>query len=512
MWPASISGFLSLSRRPSRRFIRKFPIRALRRETEVGMKSKVLLIIPNSRWQGKRPWVSIPFAALLLTALLKNEFEFDILDANGGDLSEDLCSRRIGEYAPDIVLVSGLSVEYYKQVHTSLALAKKACPDTVTVLGGVYPTVLGEEALKDPNIDYLFVGHAEERVVEFLMHIRDRDYICGLPGIGFKIEGGKIRINPVKTYISDVRKLVKPDYSLLNVEPYVLRKTHDYQLNSRGIRSAPMITTYGCPHNCLFCATRTISGQGVAYRPNDEVLEEIEFLIDRYQVEDLAFQDDLFLSKRSRITALLNAFIERKYNIQWNSGSSAWDLNDELLELMKRSGCTQISLSVESGSKRVLKEIIRKPLNLEIIPPIVKKCKEIGIDISANFVIGFPGETWEDLRETFRFAEENEFDLVHFHVATPLPKTDLYQIAKNNNLLPKDFNFLDNKYFGFGRAFITTDEFTPEQLMILRAYEWDRINFKTPEKTRKIAEMYDLNMEQLGEHRRKTLRQLGIHF
>lgn len=476
------------------------------------MKSKILLVIPNSRWYGKRPWVSIPFAALILTALLKKNSNFTILDANGFDLSEDNCRLRIKEYSPDIVLVSALSVEYHKQVHASLALAKTACPDVITVLGGVYPTVLGEEALKDPNIDYIFIGHAEERVVDFIEHVYDKDYVSDLPGIGFRSDRGEIKINPVKTYISDVKKLVKPDYSLLNIEPYLLRKTHDYQLNSRGVRSAPIITTYGCPHNCLFCATRTISGQGVAYRPNEDVLEEIEFLMNRYHIQDLAFQDDLFLSKRSRITALLNAFIERKYGLMWNSGSSAWDLDGELLELMKKSGCTQISLSVESGSKRVLKEIIRKPLKLEIVPPIVKKCKEVGIDVSANFVIGFPGETWEDLRETFRFAEECDFDLVHFHVATPLPKTDLYRIAKEKNVLPKDFNFLDSRYFGFGRAFITTDEFTPEQLMILRAYEWDRINFKTPEKTRKIAEMYDLSVEQLREHRRNTLRKLGIYY
>ena len=474
-------------------------------------KAEILLITPNSRWYGKRPWISIPFATLLLTSILKEEFNFNILDANGLDLSEDDCCLRIQEYKPDIVLVSALSCEYYRQAHKALALAKLAVPEAITVLGGVYPTVLGEAALKDSNVDYIFIGHAEELVVSFLNRIYDKDSICDLPGIGFVTADGEIKINPVQTYISDVKKLVKPDYSLLDISPYIFRETHDYQLNSRNLRSAPMLTTYGCPHNCVFCATRTISGRGVAYRPVEDVLDEIEYLISHYQIRDLAFQDDLFLSKRSRINALLNAFIDRKYGLTWNSSSSAWDLDDDLLKLMKKAGCTQISLSVESGSPRVLKAIIGKPLKLEIVPPIVKKCNELGIDISANFVIGFPGETWDELRTTFCFAEECNFDLVHFHVATPLPKTDLYRIAKEQNLLPEDFSFQDDRYFGFARPFITTDDFAPEQLMILRAYEWDRINFKTPEKTAKIARMYDFTIEELNKHRKQTIEKVGIH-
>ena len=97
---------------------------------------------------------------------------------------------------------------------------------------------------------------------------------------------------------------------------------------------------------------------------------------------------------------------------------------------MKASGCVQLTISVESGSPRVLNRVIRKPLKLESVQPVVRWCKEIGIDIGANFVIGFPGETWEELRMTFAFADLCAFDLAHFHIATPLPKTDLYHLAQ----------------------------------------------------------------------------------
>jgi len=149
---------------------------------------------------------------------------------------------------------------------------------------------------------------------------------------------------------------------------------------------------------------------------------------------------------------------------------------------------------------------------LKIVPGIVSKCRQLGIDLGANFVIGFPGETWEELRETFRFAESCGFDLTHFHIATPLPGTELYHIAKNRGLLPDNFSFFDKKYFGFGQAFISTDEFTAQELMVLRAYEYDRINFSTPEKIAKVAEMMLVDQEELREHRRQTRLNCGIHF
>lgn len=474
----------------------------------------VVLVIPNSRWFEKRAWLLLPHAALLLTAMLKHDFDFRIVDANAGNLTEEETRVRLAAIRPSVVLVSCLTVEYHQQYHRVLALARDAVPETLTVLGGIYPTVLGEQALRDANLDYIFVGHAEERAAPFVRLARDRDHerLRRLPGVGFRTPAGAPVINPVPGYIGSVKRLAKPDYSLIDVQAYMGHLSRDYQTNSQR-RAAPLITAYGCPYNCLFCATRTISGRGIAYRPAEEVLEEIDFLVSRHGVEELIFLDDSLLGDRRRIVRILEGLVERRYPLTWKTMNlAAWHLDDELLELMRRSGCHQITVSVESGSQRVLREIIRKPLKLGIVPPLVQTCRALGIDIGANFVIGFPGESWDEIRETFRFAETCNFDIVHFHIATPLPKTDLYLLVKERWLLPPDFSFTDPRFFGYGRAFIGTDEWTPEELMTLRAYEWDRINFSTPEKTAKIAGMMQLAPEELAEHRRQTRRKIGLHF
>jgi len=478
-------------------------------------KQKVLLLIANSRWKDKRPWLILPHSALILTALLKDAFDFAILDANIENLTEEECRARLAGIDPAAVLVSGFGVEYHEQYHAALALAKSVSKDIITILGGVYATVVGEDAIRDENIDYVFIGHAEDRVRRFLDVVLagDADKAKELPGVAYRGERGETVINPVRTFIADAKETVKPDYSLLDVDAYVSQSSKDYQFNANNRRSAPIITSYGCPYDCLFCASRTISGRRVKYRPVEDVADEVDHLIREHGVGNLVFLDDSLLLKRPRFEAILNTFIERKYDLTWKAASvAAWQLDGSLLELMKKSGCTQITISVESGSPRVLNELMRKPLKLEKVPPVVEKCKELGIDVGANFVIGIPGETWDEIRQTFRFAETADFDLAHFHIATPSPKSDLYTLVREKGLLPDDFSFFDSRFFGYGRGFITTDEFTPFELMILRAFEWDRINFSTPEKLRKVAEMMDLTVEELNTHRRQTRMKCGVHY
>lgn len=479
-------------------------------------KVKVLYFIPNTRWYNKRPWMQVPYTAGILTHLLKDEFDFNILDTNVLNLSFQESLDKIISLSPDIFLVSGLSVEYYQQYHKSFELAKNYNPKIKVVFGGIYPTLLPEKALEDKNIDYVFMGHAEERINDFINIISSSDLkekISHFSGVGYRgIDG--IVINPVKSFIGDIKKIAKPDYSFIDVSKYVSYKSQDVLNNTSEGSNATILTSFGCPQNCSFCASRTISGKKVLYRPMEDVLEEIDMYIHEYGVRNITFTDENLLAKRDRAEALLTHFINSKYDLKWQLANVAlWHLDDSLLELMKKSGCTAISPSIESGSKRVLRDIIRKPIKIhDKVPGVVAKCKELEINIIAHFVIGMPGETWYEIRETFNYAESFEFDLVVFHIATPYPKTDLYKQCLEENLLPQDFDFFSDKFYGTSRGFITTDEFTPDELMVLRAYEWDRINFSTPQKTSLIANMMSMNLDELTQHRKNTRLKCGVHY
>lgn len=482
---------------------------------------KVVLAVANYAWFGKRPFRGIAPSVPIITAILKDKFDLLLIDANVNEYSEDDVRNELERIRPDLVLITAMSSDYFRAHHTVAKLSKEVLPDVPVIMGGVYPTVCPEEVIDDKNIDLAMMGHAEERLDKLLLLIEQKDYdaIKKFAGIAYRekgIQGQRKVVVPLNHYIGDVVDMIQPDYSLVDVDKYLdsERKSTANQNMEPKKRTANIISSYGCPYNCLFCATRTISGRKVAYRPADDVLDEIDYFVKKKHAECILFNDDCILADRNRAEYIFSEIIRRQYNIEIQIGTvAAWHLDRDILQLMKKAGLTKFGISIESGNERVLHEIIHKPLRLEIISEIVDICKELDILMRANFVIGFPGETWDEIRDSLRMAEQWDFDMIDIHIATVFPKTDLYQLAHDTNSLPEDFTFFkDDVNFGFGKGNITTDEFTPNELAILRAYEWDRINFSTPEKRARVCRVMDITEEELQEHRKQTRRHCGIYF
>ncbi len=480
---------------------------------------KVVLIVANYAWFGKRPWRGMTTSVPILTAILKNRFDFAVIDANVNEYTENELKCKLSEYAPDVVLITALSTEYFRTYHAVAKISKEVNPSVPVIIGGVYPSVCPEHVISDKNINIAMMGHAEERLDKLLTLIEHKDYdaIRSFDGIAYRDETDhKVVINPMKHFISDVPKMVQPDYSLTEVDKYLdaeRKSTANQNMEPKG-RTANIISSYGCPYNCLFCATRTISGRKVAYRPADEVLDEIDYFVREKSVETIIFLDDCMLADKERAEYIFREIIRRQYHIEIQITTvAAWHLDREILQLMKEAGLTKFGISIESGNERVLHKIIHKPLKLEIIPEIVSICRELDILMRANFVIGFPGETWDEIRDSLRMAEKLDLDMIDIHIATVLPKTELYDLAVKMHALPEGFDFFkDDINFGFGKGNITTDEFTPDELAVLRAYEWDRINFSTPEKRARACRVMNITEEELKEHRKQTRLHCGIHF
>lgn len=479
-------------------------------------KRKVALVVAHYSWFEKRPWDEPTLSVPILTRILKPIVDLSLVDANADKLTIEETKKRIEKIMPELVLITALSAEYYKAYHTVAKIAKEINEKCKVIMGGVYPTVLAEDVIKDKNVDYAMIGYAEERLDKLVTYILQNDIekIRNFEGLAYKI-GDKEIINPISTFIGDVKEMIQPDYSLVDLEKYIGSQDVNIAnfVASSNKRNIAIMTSYGCPNNCIFCATRTISGRKTAFRKPEDVLKEIDFLVNEYHINCLTFLDDSILTDRKRAERIFQGIIDRNYNLELKVGTlAAWHLDEDIIKLMKKAGFSRIGIAVESGNERVLHKIIRKPLKLEIIPPLVKLMRKYDILMTADFIIGFPGETWDEIRETFQFAEYCDFDMAMFHIATVLPKTDLYELAKTQHLLPEDFSFYSDINFGYGRGCITTDEFTPDELLVLRAYEWDRINFSTPERRARACRIMECTEEQLYEHRKQTRRNLGIHF
>ncbi len=467
-------------------------------------KGKVALVIPNFRWvnrEQKTLWDVFPYNLCLIAAMIEDKCNVEIIDANINDMTTTEFSSIIKRMKPDVVGISMLTNEYAESAHIAARLVKQVNNSITTILGGVYPTVSSEVAIRDENIDYVVMGEGEYVFGDLL------DYIYGdseskPKSIVFKLDGEVIAM-PRGDYIKDLDALPYPAYHKVDFMKYATHYLRESVDSPKPFPYARIITSRGCPMGCCFCEVPYTMGEKFRFRSPDNVVDEIIWLKETYGIKSLIFEDDNLYLNKKRAKAILRKMNEKNLDLKWNAVNvPVFAADEEMLELMKASGCQFVGLAIESGVERVLKEIIHKPVNLDRAKKLIEKLKNLDMDVISNFIIGFPGETWDEIRQTIKFAEDIDIDYVKIFIATPLPKTELYRIAKEKGYLKDDFDF-GKHCWSYGQ--IQTDEFAPGDLTILRAYEWDRINFSSPAKRKKIAKMMDVTEERLNEIRKHTL-------
>ena len=466
---------------------------------------KVLLVYPNSRWlenyEKRTLWTVHPYNLCLLAAMIRKDYDIEILDATIDDLSHDDFAMHVIEKQPDIVGTSTLTDEYGQVGLITAKIVKEVNPGTITVLGGVHAISDPMSIITDPNVDYVVNGEGEY-VFKELCAFFDGKGELPKKGILYK-KDGKIIDTGTVDFIKDLDKLPLPSYDLVDFSRYTTTIQREGADAPRAFPYARILTARGCPFRCCFCEVGKISGKIPRCRSPESIIKEIEWLKDTYGIKALIFDDDNLFLFKDRAMQIFQTMIDKKMNLKWNAIAVAvFKLDEEILDVMKESGCQYLCISVESGVERVLKDIIHKPLDLDYAKRIIKKIKSLDIDLAANFVVGFPGETWAEIRQTIKFAEEIGIDYVKFFIATPLPNTELYKMAKEQDCLIDGFSFEKHLWTD---GVIETDEFKPQDLKTLRAYEWDRINFSTPAKTKKIAKMMNITVEQLKKIRKETL-------
>ena len=170
---------------------------------------------------------------------------------------------------------------------------------------------------------------------------------------------------------------------------------------------------------------------------------------------------------------------------------------------MVESGCEYINVAIESGSERVTRDIVLKPLDYDHAKKMVSYAQKKGLFVSGNFIIGFPTETWSEIRKTIDFAQEINVDYAKLFIAIPLRNTEMYDLAERTNSIIKETYDADSMWSVGG--LIKSKEWTANDLTILRAYEWDRINFYNPKKLKRIADRMAITVEELNQIRKRTL-------
>ena len=499
-------------------------------------------IIHNTAWYGKRYWNHIPYPEGILTAdLRRNGLKVNHIDHNvinlfddysrklasmsekEGDrfIEEDL-ERRVAELNPKIVGISAMTIEYSKQIHKTAEIVKRVNPKTVVVTGGIYPSLSPEPVYADSNFDIIVSREAEQRISPLVDAIKHGLPLDRIRGISYRSNGGWVHTTK-EDKIMNLDSLPWPDYSDYDMK-HLTHWTQKYTQNFQ-FRHPPhsvVMTSRGCPYHCNYCAAgkdmNPLGWDGtVRKRSPENVVAEIEDLNKRYGIKEVVFVDDSLLIPFPKSIAMFNLLAKKKeegFDFHWKSNNlDIRHLRPDVLKAMKASGCYQITFSLESLSPNSMKRMNRR-YDIGKAKEYMRSMREFDFDeICANFIIGYPGDTMDDIWENMNGADElinkeGLLDYALFSIATPLPGTQLLEDALKGGYLPEDFD--SQKFYGFGRGLITTEEFTPEILMNVRALEWDRMNFKTQSQREKVAKMCGITMKELYAWRKDTRESAGV--
>jgi anaerobic magnesium-protoporphyrin IX monomethyl ester cyclase len=227
-----------------------------------------------------------------------------------------------------------------------------------------------------------------------------------------------------------------------------------------------MITSRGCPYNCIFCTSCIVWGKKWRSRSPENVFDEIEHVVNTYRVKQIDFYDDNLTLDKKRMEKICDLIVKRGLRIEWftPSGVRADTLDETLLTKMKESGCKKIRLAPESGVQRVVDQIIKKNLDLKRVEQAVVLAKKVGIKVGCFFVIGFIGETKEDIRKTINYAyklRQLGAESFIFSIATPIYGTELYEQAKRGGFLRDCYG---DEALAATEPLIETPEFTADEL------------------------------------------------
>lgn len=467
-------------------------------------KIRVTLAVPNFRWSDSDEnalWHYIPYNLCLLAAMVEDICDISILDAYQQNMSKAQFQVALKESNPDVVGITVLMDQYASAGHAAAELVKSINKDIRIIMGGVYATTNPKHAIEDSNIDFVVIGEGEYVFKDLL------GYFAGkkpLPekGICYRSNGEVINTGH-SDFIANLDDLPLPAYHLIELEKYI-SSVHRKSVDSpRRYPYARIMTSRGCPCGCAFCQVESISGRKFRPRSPGNVLKEIEYLKDGYGIKSIIFDDDNLFMDKERAKNIFQGMIDRGLAMPWVAIAVAvFKLDKELIKLMKASGCEYVDIAIESGSERVLKDIIRKPVDLEYAKQMVGLLKQEGIYIAANFMIGFPTETWDEIRQTLKAAEKIDADYVKLFAVIPLRNTRLWQACEEKGAFKDGFEAAE-RVWSTGQM-VETDEFSANDITILRAYEWDRINFSDPQKRKKTAAMMDIGEDELVRIRKRT--------
>jgi len=355
---------------------------------------KVTLISPPSPFLIDQK--AFPPLGLLYVAGFLEHNGIDIIVADLADKETELENALEPYIDADLYGITSTSPQY-PQALKILKILRRRNPEARIVIGGAYPSSLPDKCIHD-GFDFIVAGEGEEAMLQLIKNVDKKQ----TPGI--------VR----SSYIQDLNTIPFPARHLVDISSFA------YSIDEG--RGTTLITSRGCPYVCSFCS-KEVWQRGARFHRTDYVIDELEHIINKYDFKHFLFLDDTITIRKKRLLELCSRM--EPLDIKWRCYARTTTTKDMLIA-MKRAGCVEIGVGVESGSQKIL-DIVDKKETVEQNAAFVELCKQVGITANVFIMIGLPGETYETVEETRRWMERVRPHKFGFNIFMPYAGTPVYK-------------------------------------------------------------------------------------
>ena len=383
---------------------------------------KIVLVQPKTIFGNTWEALSIGY----LASYAKRHGHDDIDFYSGFFDSDEEIIKGCGD--ADIVGFSCTSPQIKHALHLAKAIKREK---KHIVIGGVHTSALPHDLLDSRIIDAVVAGEGEKAFLSILEGNRERVVRC--------------------PYIDNLDSLPFPDRFLIKQERNIQQAYRD-----NGIRIASIFSSRGCPFQCTFCASNSVWSRKIRCRSANNILDEFEQVVKNLKIDFIKFSDDTFAIKKDLLTEFCEEKLRRNIKTPWGSNIRADTVDEGLLRLMKRAGCKEVWIGVESGSPRILKDM-NKGIDLEKVKWVFKATAELGFFRRAYMLLGMPEESPDDIALSERIIEEINPDAVGFTILAPYPGTSFYEAMRHKDV---DWSHVDE----YGNCFTRTKYMSNEDL------------------------------------------------
>jgi anaerobic magnesium-protoporphyrin IX monomethyl ester cyclase len=364
-----------------------------------------------------------PLGILYLSAFLeKNNFDNQIFDSTFSTFNKWV--NYMLDYNPDIIgIYTNLMTKLNVLKMVNFIKSHEVLKHRKIILGGPEVKNHAYNFLHN-GADVIVIGEGEETMLELVQHFANpKDDLKIVNGIAF-LQNEKLEETAERVKIKSVDELPFPNRKKINLQLYF-----DAWKKAHGESALSMSTQRGCPYTCKWCS-RAVYGQSYRRRSAKCVADEIEQVQSQYKFDTVWFVDDVFTISHKWLKEFADEIAQRKIKVKYEIITRADRMNLDVIQLLKQSGCFRVWIGAESGSQKVIDAMDRR-VDVNQVREMIKLTKAGGMQAGTFIMLGYPGETDDDIKETLHHLQDSNPDYYTVTVAYPIKGTPLYEETEN---------------------------------------------------------------------------------